>query len=122
MLEMVYWYYLPGQQVYPEGLKFTAHHDIRKALYWFVYPLVLIEEDLNWTGVYTVYRTDPPEAPEGKIAIDGTPALIDGLWMRQWDIVDAPPSEPEPEPEPPADPPPAEPDPAPADPADEPTS
>ena len=112
-MEMVYWYYIPGQQVYPDGMKFWMHDAIRRALYWFVYPPILIEEDLNWTGVYTVYATpQPTDIPEGKIAVDGTPALIDGFWMQQWDIVDAP-AEPEPE-EPPADPPVDEPeDPAP---------
>lgn len=105
VLTPAYWYYPPGQQVYPAGLKLFMHDAIRRALYWCSYPSILVEEDLNWTGVWSVYMTDKPEVPEGKIAVDGTPELIDGLWYQRWEIVDAPPP-PDPEPEePPAEPP-----------------
>lgn len=105
-MSAAYWYYPPGQQVYPLGLKFYFHHEIRQAMYWCLYPPILVEEDLNWTGVWSVHGVTQPEVPEGKMAVDGTPALINGLWMQQWDIVDAPPPpDPAPEPDEPETPP-----------------
>ncbi len=102
-MDMAYWYYAPGQQVYPDGLKFTMHDAIRKALYWFVYPPVITDEDLAWTGVFVVEATPAPDAPEGKVAVDAAPELVGGAWVQRWEVADAPPLEvvePEPEPEP----------------------
>jgi hypothetical protein len=104
------------------GLKFTAHHDIRKAFQWIGYGLVITDDDLAWTNIYVVMGSPKPEVPEGMMAVDGMPELVDGIWWQRWDVVEAPPPpEPEdppvdlePEPETPADPPvDPEPDPAP---------
>lgn len=90
---MAYWYYAPGQQVYPDGLKFTMHDAIRRALYWCVYPPVITDDDLAWTGVFVVEATSAPDAPAGKVAVDDQPELVAGKWEQRWKLVDAPPPE-----------------------------
>jgi hypothetical protein len=111
----VYWYAPPPVNGHPEpeaefGLKFTMHQAIRMAFQWIGFPAVITDEDLAWGNIFPVNATPPPtDIPEGKIAVDGVPELVDGLWWQRWAIVDAPPVEP-----------PADPDPEPVDPPAEP--
>lgn len=125
-MEMVYWYAPPPVNGHPEpeaeyGLKFTAHHDIRKAFQWIGYPLVITDDDLAWTNIFVVMRTDKPELPEGMMAVDGVPELVDGIWWQRWDLVEAPPpTPPDPEAEDPPAEPPVDPEPEPETPADPP--
>lgn len=102
-----YWYAPAPVNGYPwatTGLSFYALDAIRRAFQWCVYPPIMTEEDLAWTGVFVVQQTAPPDVPEGMMAVDDLPEKIGNTWHQRWKLEPIPEPEPEPE-DPPADPP-----------------
>lgn len=45
---------------------------------------------LAFIEVFVVQETEPPDPPDGKVAADGWPELVDGAWHQRWVFVDAP--------------------------------
>ena len=54
------------------------------------FPAEMSEEELAEWEVYSVKEQDPPAYNEQTESIEiGTPALVDGKWIREWTVIPA---------------------------------
>lgn len=77
-------FYHPQKKVF-----FTDHNAIRASGLWAMLPSELDDDCLEFLGVVQLASGEPPAEP-GKVAIDADPIEVDGVWTRQWQLVDLP--------------------------------